>query len=52
MQVRTHSRIQATGEDSAVVTFQTQHSYVTAQNKYIECEIATIKFKMTLLAFI
>ena len=49
MQVRMHSRIQATQEDSA---FQTQHSYVTAQNKYIECEIATIKFKMTLLAFI
>ena len=50
MQVRTYSRIQATGEDSAVVTLQTQHSYVRALNKYIEREIATIQ--ISLFAFI
>ena len=46
MQVRTHSFIQAMGEDTAVVTFQTQHSYVTALNKYIEREIATIQISL------
>ena len=38
------------GEDSAVVTFQIQHSYITALYKYIEREIATIQ--ISLFAFI